>query len=511
VTTGHVYLIGAGPGDPGLITVRGLRLLATADVVLYDHRVNPRLLHHARADAEKIDVGAAAPEPMEQEAICFLLLEKAREGQSIARLKWGDPYFFDHGGPEALFLHQQGIPFEVVPGVPAGVAAPAYAGVPVTYPDSGDVLTFIRGGADGTRGPLVDWGAIARLDGTLVCATTPGEVHHILEALVAHGRSPDESALLVYDGTLPTQRTVTGTLGDLAARADAAHDRRPAVLTVGRVAGLRDHLRWYDARPLFGRRVLVTRARDKAAELVDLLERAGAESVEASMIRIVPPEDYGPLDAACTQLERFDWVIFASASAVDPFVERLLFGPRDLRALGRTKLCAVGPSTADRLRRHGLKVDVVPSEYRADVLLQAIQAVEPVEGRHVLLPRADIGRDIAADDLRRHGALVTEVVAYRTVATDPDRDGGPDIYRLLLEHKLDVVTFASPSAVRNLVRVLGDEPAADLLNATTVACIGPVTGEAAAQHHIRTAIMPKEYTIPALVDAIVEHFRHDTN
>ncbi len=510
--TGTVYLIGAGPGDPGLITVRGLARLRGADVVLYDTRVNPRLLRYARADAEQIDLGAAAPQPLEQEAICYLLAEKAREGRSVARLKWGDPYFFDHGGSEALFLHQHGVPFEVVPGVPAGIAAPAYAGVPVTSPDSGDTLTFVRGGGpDGSRVTCVDWTAVARLDGTIVCAVGPDEVHSVIEALVAHGRAPGESAALVYDGTLPTQRTVVGTLEEVAAGTDEIHERRSAVLTVGRVAGLREHLRWFDSRPLFGKRVLVTRAPDKAGELAELLERAGAESVVASMIRIEPPDDYGPLDAACANLEPFDWVIFSSANAVEPFVERLLAGPHDLRALGGTKLCAVGPSTADALRRHGLKVDAIPLEYRGEALVQAIRSAAPLEGLRVLLPRADIGRDVVAEDLRRHGASVTDVVAYRTVAADAESDGGPDVYRLLLEHRLDVVTFASPSAVRNLVGVLGDEPAADLLNATAVACIGPVTAEAAAQYNITTAILPGQYTIPGLVEAIVEHFRHDAH
>jgi uroporphyrinogen III methyltransferase/synthase len=226
------------------------------------------------------------------------------------------------------------------------------------------------------------------------------------------------------------------------------------------------------------------------------------------MIRTEPPDDYGPLDAACAEIDRFDWVIFASASAVDPFLERLLAGPRDLRALGRTGLCAVGPSTADRLKAHGLKVDLVPPEYRAESLLQAIGERGPVEGRRLLLPHADIGRELVAEELRRQGADVTEVVAYKTVATEPEREGDPDVYRLLLERRLDVVTFASPSAVRNLVRVLGDEPAADLLNATIVAAIGPVTAEAAAQYHIKTTIVPAQYTIPGLVDAIVEYFRH---
>src|SRR5918912_1187285 len=264
-----VYLVGAGPGDPGLITVRGLRYLASADVVLYDHLVHPRLLWHARVDAEKIDVGVAAPQPLEQEAICYLLVEKAREGKIVARLKWGDPFVFDRGGNEALFLHEQRVRFEVVPGVPAGIAVPSYAGVPITYPGGGDTLTFVRGHEDeGKTRASIDWTSLARLDGTIVCYAGPDQLPQMLAALMSHGRPPDDSAAIVYDGTLPTQQTVFGTLDDLAKASKQSTDPRPAVLVVGRVAGLRDHLRWFDSRPLFGKRVLVTRPRDQSADLI---------------------------------------------------------------------------------------------------------------------------------------------------------------------------------------------------------------------------------------------------
>jgi uroporphyrinogen III methyltransferase / synthase len=504
--TGIVYLIGAGPGDPGLITVRGLGRLQSADVVIYDHRVHHQLLGHAREGAERIDVGAAAPKPLEQEAICYLLAEKAREGRAIARLKWGDPFFFDHGGTEALFLHEQGVPFEVVPGVPAGIGAPGYAGIPVTYPGGGDVVAFVRGHEGDGQRSAIDWSSLAHLDGTIVCHAGSHQAATMVEALLAHGRPRGDAAALIYDGTLPTQHTVEGTLADLSARAESL-ERRPAILVVGRVAALREHLRWFDVRPLFGRRVLVTRARERSRELVERLERAGAEAVVAPMIRIAPPEDYAPLDLACAAASEFDWVIFSSANAVEPFIGRLLAGPRDLRALGSVKLCAVGPATAERLAGFGLKVDLIPAEYRAESVLESLASVDEIDGLRVLLPRADIGRELVADELRRRGALVTEVIAYRTVTADPEREGFPDVYRLLLERRIDVVTFASPSAVRNMVRVLGDEPAVDLLNALIVACIGPVTAEAAAQFNIRTDVMPSEHTIPGLVNAIVEYFR----
>ena len=502
-----VYLIGAGPGDPGLITVRGLQCLTAADVVLYDHLVHARLLRYARPDAEQIDVGAAAPQPLEEEAICYLLAEKAREGKTVARLKWGDPFVFDRGGAEALFLHEQGVRFEVVPGIPAGIAVPSYAGVPVTYPGGGDTLTFVRGHEDeGKTRASVDWTSLAKLDGTIVCYAGARQLPHILSALVSHGRPAEDSAAVVYDGTLPTQQTRQGTLAELARGVRDSDDRRPAILIVGRVTALREHLRWFDVRPLFGKRVLVTRPREQAAELVERLEEAGAEAVEAPMIGIVPPADYGPLDDACARAGSFDWIVFSSVNSVDAFIERLLQTPLDLRALSGVKLCGVGPATAERLARHGLKVDLTPSEYRAEGVLRAMAEAGDVGGLAVLLPHADIGRELLAEELRKQGANVTEVIAYRTVLAEPAGEGEPDIYRMLLDRRLDVVTFTSASAVRAFVKVLGAEPAADLLRATVVASIGPVTAEAATQLGIQTTIQPARYTVPALVDAIVEYF-----
>ncbi len=505
-----VYLIGAGPGDPGLITVRGLQCLMAADVVLYDHLVHPRLLRHARADAEQIDVGGAAPQPLEQEAICYLLAEKAREGKTVARLKWGDPFIFDRGGAEALFLHEQGVRFEVVPGIPAGIGAASYAGVPLTYPGGGDTLTFVRGHEDDGKTPAsVDWKSLAHLDGTIVCYAGPEELPHMLNALLTHGRPPDDTAALIYDGTLPTQETTVGTLDEIARAVKHAKEpgeRRAAILVVGRVAALREHLRWFDARPLFGKRVLVTRPRDQAAEFVDLLESIGAEAIESPLVRIDPPEDDAPLDEACAHLDAFDWIVFSSANAVDAFIRRLTASPLDMRALHGVRLCAVGSATAARLATLGLKVDLVPPEFRAEAVARAMASVATIAGLRVLLPRADIGRDVIADDLRNGGAVVTEVVAYRTVVVEADPEGDPDIYRMLLESRLDVVTFTSASAVRHFVKIFGLEPATDLLRTTVVAAIGPVTADVAKQYGISVAIVPPEATIRALAQAIVKYF-----
>ena len=498
-----VYIVGAGPGDPSLITVRGLRYLEVADVVVHDHRVQPGLLRRAPALAERIDVGAAAPKPLEQDAICLLLAEKAREGKTVVRLKWGDPFVFDSGGKEALFLHEHGIPFEVVPGVPAAIGGPAYAGIPVTYPEAGDVLSFVRGHEGETDAlPDVDWSRLAGLGGTIVCFAGARQIGAIARALMSHGRQADETAALIYEPTLPTQTTIAGTLGDVGRH---AHERGPGLLVVGAVAGLRDHLRWYDDRPLFGRRIVVTRAREQAGELTEMLEERGAQVIAAPTIRIVAPEDTAALDRAARDASTFDWIVFTSGNGVVHFMQTLL-ASGDVRDLKGVRICTVGPSTAAKLERYGIRVDLTPAEYRAESVVDALRGFGDLHHKRILLPRADIGREVLGEDLRAAGAEVHEVAAYRTIAGHADNQGDPDIYRLLLDGQIDAVTFTSASTVRNFAEMLGREQAADLLRTIAVACIGPVTAEAAQQLGIATTIMPARYTIQDLVGALVTHF-----
>ncbi|MGH9163179.1 MAG: uroporphyrinogen-III C-methyltransferase [Vicinamibacteraceae bacterium] len=505
-----VYIIGAGPGDPTLITLRGHRLLTEADVVVHDHLVHPRLLRSGPPDAEYIDVGEAAPREVAQDAICLLLVEKAREGKLVVRLKWGDPFVFDSGGKEALFLHENDIPFEVVPGVPPLVAHAAYAGIPLTYPEAGDALILVRGYEDGTnRPPGIDWNSLVRLEGSIACYAGPSQLGPIVKALLDNGCSSDEAAALVTDGTLPQQATVRMTLGDLATRIASTPPTQPAVLVVGRVAALREHLRWFDARPLFGRRIVVTRAREQAGELVERLEELGAQAIEAPTIRIEPTADSAPLERACAEASTYDWIVFTSVNGVEHFMRRFLGSGRDIRALKGPKLCAVGPSTADRLARYFLRVEVVPAEDRSSAIVRAMGGRDALNGQRVLVPRANIARETLPDELKQAGATVVEVAAYRTVREPPSRHGDPDIYKMLLEKQIDVVTFTSASSVRHFVANVGEDQAADLLSRTAVASIGPVTAEAAQQLDIKTTIMPAIYTIPALVDAIVDWTRSE--
>ena len=463
--------------------------------------------NHARADAEKIDVGVAAPQPLEQEAICYLIAEKAREGKTVARLKWGDPFVFDRGGAEALFLHEQGVRFEVVPGIPAGIAVPTYAGVPTTYPGGGDTLTLVRGHEnEGRARPSVDWASLARLDGTIVCYAGPDQLPEVLAALMSHGRRPDETAAIVYDGTLPTQETRIGSLDELARATRESGDRRPAMLIVGRVVGLREHLRWFDARPLFGKRVLVTRPRGaggRSRRTARSDGRGGDRSADGShraarRLRTARRGLRERRDVRLDHLRERDGRRHVRR-AIAPDAARSPH-PQRREAVRRR------PGDAARLTRYGLKVDLMPSEFRAEAVMGAIAGVTDVRALKILLPHADIGRELLAVELRKQGAEVTEVVAYRTVIAEPERDGEPDIYRMLLDRRIDVVTFTSASAVHGFVKAVGAEPAADLLRTTVVATIGPVTAEAAAQCHIHATIVPAHSTVPALVDAIVAHF-----
>jgi uroporphyrinogen III methyltransferase/synthase len=501
-----VYLIGTGPGDPGLITVHGLECVRRADVVIHDHEVPARVLKEARRGAELIDVGTAQRQTMEQDAITFLLAEKARDGKLVARLKRGDPFVFDRGGEEALFLHAQGIPFEVVPGIPLGIGVPAYAGVPVTYPGGGDTITLVRGYVTESRPvPDLDWASLAKLDGTVVCYVRSPHLSHLFETMIANDWPGETEAVIVYNGTLTSQVTMAGTLAELAAHAHEHHRRDPAIVVIGRVAAFRNHLRWFDARPLFGKRVLITRPREQAAEMVERLSILGAEAIEAPMIKIVPPEDLGPLRRSAEKVEEFDWIVFTSANAVEAFMSVLLDGTRDVRSLNGPRLCSVGSGTAERLARYGVKADLVPDEFRGEALVLAMAQSGSLDGSRILVPRADIGRDVVVEGLRRAGALVTDVVAYRTVLEDAHQDNGPDVYRMLLDDAIDVVTFTSPSAVRNFAAIYGKEQTIDLLSRTVVAAIGPVTSDAAAQLGLTVSIQPAVSTIPALVDAIAAH------
>jgi uroporphyrinogen III methyltransferase/synthase len=350
--------------------------------------------------------------------------------------------------------------------------------------------------------PDVDWARLAAVGGTLVCYAGARQIGAIVHALLSHGRPPEEAAALIYDGTTAAQETIEGTVGDIAGQ---ARESGAALLVVGAVVGLRQHLRWFDERPLFGKRIVVTRSLEQAGELIEMLEERGAEAIPAAAIRIAPPLDAAPLADAAARASEFDWIVFTSGNAVDAFMDRVL-AAGDVRDLKGVRLCTIGPTTATRLSRYGIRVDLTPAEFRAEAVVEALKATGDLAGQRFLLPRADIARDLLAEELTRAGADVTDIVAYRTIPAAPDRAGAPDIYRMLLDRKIDAVTFTSASTVRNFVAMLGEDQAVDLLAGTVVAAIGPVTAEAAQRLGIQVAVMPRRYTIPDLVDSLVAHF-----
>ena len=491
--SGIVYLVGAGPGDPGLMTRRSLELIAAADAILYDRLVPPGALDGARADAELRYVGkepgAAA---LTQEETNALLVELARAGKRVVRLKGGDPFVFGRGGEEAEALAAAGVPFEVVPGVTAGVAAPAYAGIPVTHRDAASAVAFVTGHEDPEKpGSALDWEALAGFPGTLVFYMGIRNLPLIAERLAGAGRDPHEPAAVVERGTHPGQRTVVDTLGGIAARAGAEEIRAPAITLVGPVAELRETIAWLERRPLHGEVVAVTRARAQASGLAARLRELGAEVVETPAIRIEPRPVAGELQQAIDRIEENALICLTSPNGV-----RLLFdalatrGPRDARALAGATVAAIGPGTAAELARHGIRADVVPERFVAEALVEALGPV-PVEGRHVLVARAAGARSVLPDALRDRGALVEDVALYETVAeplTDADRAA--------LE-RATYVTFTSSSTVRFLAESGARPP-----GGARIVSIGPVTSATAEEHGLTVDVEAERHDIDGLVEAV---------
>ena len=498
---GFVSLIGAGPGDPGLLTLRGAAALETADVVVYDYLANPALLARTRPEAEQIYVGKrAGAHSRTQDEINALLVERAQTGQRIARLKGGDPFVFGRGGEEALALVEAGISFEVIPGVTSAVAAPAYAGIPITHRGLASSFAVITGHEDPTKSEsALNWEHLSSGVDTLVFLMGVGRLAQIVDQLVAHGRPDNTPVALIRWGTTPSQATVSGSLCDIVEKVRAANLKPPAVAVIGQVATLREHLSWFEDRPLFGHSVLVTRTRQQASVLSARLYDLGAEVVELPTIRIAPADDWEPLDAAIEQMPAFNWIIFTSVNGVQFFWKRLAHAALDARALSGVRLAAIGPATAAALESHGIRPDFVPQEYVAEAIAAGLPETR---GQHVLLPRADIARPALADALRAAGAEVEEVTAYRTLR--PAAQPG-DLHDLL--QGITAATFTSSSTVRNLA-TMAQDAGIDLpqaLEGVLVACIGPITAETAREQGLNVGVMATEYTIDGLLKALVAH------
>lgn len=498
-----VYLVGAGPGDPKLITLKGLECIKKADVLVYDRLASPRLLSHARPDAELIYVGKS-PErhAMRQDEINQLLVDKARQGKVVTRLKGGDPFVFGRGGEEAEALVENGFPFEVVPGITSAIAVPAYAGIPVTHRNCTSTLAIITGNEDPTKeDSSINWKKIATGAGTLVFLMGMANLPAITRRLIEHGRPADTPVGLVRWGTRPEQQTMVGTLEDIAQRAKDAGFSNPAIIIVGEVVALREKLRWFEKKPLFGQRILVTRSREQASVLSEAIETLGGEPFEFPTINVIEPADYGPMDDAIRNIASYKWVIFTSVNGVLFFINRLKHLEKDIRDLKDIKICAIGPKTKEALETHGLKVEYVPGEYRAEEIIAGLEnKLNPTD--RVLLPRADIARKVLPEALSRMGAEVNEVIAYRTVMGG----GNSELARrLLAEGQMQMVTFTSSSTVRNFVQLLNASNLKDLMKNVTVASIGPITSKTALELGLKVDIEAKEYTIDGLMQAILEY------
>jgi uroporphyrinogen III methyltransferase / synthase len=501
-----VYLVGAGPGDPGLITVKGLALLRRADVVVYDQLASPELLKEAPAGAELVYVGKkAGAHAVPQGGINELLVDRARAGLTVVRLKGGDPFVFGRGGEEAEELAGAGVPFEVVPGVTSAVAVPAYAGIPVTHRRYTTLVTFITGHEDPTKeASTIPWAALGQNPGTLVFLMGVKNLGENCRRLIEAGRAAETPAAVIQSGTTLTQRTVVGTLADIAARGQKADIKPPAVLVVGGVVELAETLKWWENRPLWGKTAVVTRSRDQASRLVDLLNAAGARCLEVPTIEIRPPADFAPLDAALQHLSRYEWVIFTSANGVSAFMDRLFHMGQDVRVLGRARLAVIGPATAEALRGYGLVADVVPKTFQAEGLLEVLEP-KLLGGRRILLARAEEARDVLPEGLAELGVKVDVVPVYRAV---PPGSVPPEAAEVLAAGHVDILTFTSSSTVHNFAGLVGRGRFQQLANQGTVASIGPITTGTLKEYGITPEIEPAAFTIPALAAAIVEYFEN---
>jgi len=509
--SGRVYLVGAGPGDPGLITLRAQRCLTLADVVVHDDLVNRRLLEHARPDAEIVDVGRphGGPDRLSQDAIADVLIARAREGRVVVRLKSGDPFLFGRGGEEAQALRRAGVPFEVVPGVTSAVAVPAYAGIPVTDRDHASLVTIVTGhlaaGDEPGGTPTLPWEALARQGGTLVFLMAVKHLAAIAAALIRHGLDGATPAAVIERGTTGSQRTIVATAATIGERAASAAIRSPAVVVVGSTVRLREHIAWFEARPLVGRRVVVTRPRAQAGPLAARLEELGAEVDLFPTIALVPAPDPAALDRAVCAAHTYDWIVFTSVNGVRAFFERVGTLGRDVRELSSARIAAIGPETAAELARRLIRPAVVPAEYRAEGLLDALGDAE-VCGRRVLLPRAAGAREILPETLRARGAVVDEVIAY--AATAPPEADVEGMRAALAAGAIDAVTFTSSSTVRNFATLVGADTIAAMARASRplIACIGPVTAATARELGLRVDVVPAAYTVPAMAEALAARF-----
>lgn len=506
MNTGKVWLVGAGPGDPDLFTIGGKNALGAANVIIYDALANSFLLKFANPAAQLIYVGKIADNhALPQDEINRLLVQYASRGLKVARLKGGDPYIFGRGGEEAEYLVQHGIPFEEIPGVSSAIAAPAYAGIPLTHRDYVSAVSIITGHEKGGRErSLREWEAFVNSRATLVFLMGMRNLPQICANLERAGMDPAMPAAVVYRGASPMQKTVIGTVADIATKAEAACLANPSVIIVGKVVTLADKLAWFAQKPLLGKTIAVTRAREQASGLASSLGQLGSIVLQCPTIRIEPLSDYARIDHAIHELHRYRWLVFTSVNGVRHFWNRLAHCNRDSRALYGCKVAAIGPATAQALESMGVRPDLVPEAFAGENVAQALIQQEggDLRDKKILIPRAQEARPALPELLSQAGAIVDTVPVYQTL---PECAHVEEVVSLLEKNQLDCITFSSSSTVDNFLKFV---PAAELLKHphTVLAAIGPITAQTLARHGLKAAIQPEDYTIPALVQAIQDYF-----
>ena len=502
---GHVYLVGAGPGDPGLISAKGANYLAHADLVLYDEILDERLLDLAGEQCEKIFVGKRGARPsLRQEDINELLVANAGAGRRVVRLKGGDPYIFGRGSEEGVRLYAEGIPFEVVSGVSAASGVLAYAGIPLTHRGLTSTAVLVTGLEDPTKPTTsVDWPSLAKLNCTLIIFMGARKLIEVVEVLLHNGKPRNTPAAVIAWGTWPHQQTVVAPLANLAEKALERGLQSPAIITVGDVVDLRAQLNWFENKALFGRRILVTRSREQAGTLRLLLEAEAAEAHSLPLIEIRPPAQWNEVDRCIRELGDNDWALFTSPNAVDFFFGRMSALNLDARAFSGVQIAAVGHSTAESLKQFGIFADLIPAEQSQEGLVRAFAEIDVTDLR-ILLPGSSIGRPLLAETLTRRQAHIERVVAYENVVPTLKPS---DLPPCVNSGDLDMVIFASPSSVTNFVAVLGERKSLDLLRQTAIASIGPTTSRAVRELGLEVAVQPKKSTVPDLVRALCQYFR----
>jgi len=504
---GILYLIGAGPGDPKLITLRGKECIQSADVLIYDYLANPIFLSWANPKAEIIYVGKkGGTDHIQQEEINELILQKVSTGKKVARLKGGDPFIFGRGGEEAEILADQGIPFEIIPGITSAIAVPAYAGIPLTHRRFTSTVAFITGHEDPTKeGSNINWEKISTGAGTLVFLMSMARLPHIVSQLHKNGLSPQTPVAIIQWGTRPRQKTLVADLQSIVKRVSEERVGAPSIIVVGDVVQLRDKLQWFEKRPLFGKTIIVTRARAQSSIFSQRLSELGALPIEFPTIRVSACKDYKLLHEAINRLASYQWIIFTSINGVDFFFQQLHTLGKDSRSLGNNQVCAIGPETASFLRQKGIIPDYVPPEYRAESIVAGLLELG-VKGAKILIPRAAVAHDILPEKLKEQGASVTVVPVYETL---PDEGDTANIIDLIQEKKITMVTFTSTSTVKNFAAAFQKHGrnVSELLKEVDIACIGPICAREAEALGLKVHIIPKEYTIAALTDNIVRYYQ----